>query len=83
MIIYDIDAEEYVHQIGRTGRVGNPGRSTAFFTDDDAASATTIIEARMKVRILTQLTLVSLCRHSGVQLSPFRNGSLQKPRYRN
>jgi ATP-dependent RNA helicase DDX3X len=35
VINYDLpnDIEEYVHRIGRTGRVGNTGRSTSFYTD--------------------------------------------------
>ncbi|PAA66535.1 hypothetical protein BOX15_Mlig034455g1, partial [Macrostomum lignano] len=35
VINYDLpsDIEEYVHRIGRTGRVGNLGRATSFFND--------------------------------------------------
>lgn len=35
VINYDLpnDIEEYVHRIGRTGRVGNIGRATSFFTE--------------------------------------------------
>lgn len=27
------DIEEYVHRIGRTGRMGQPGTATSFFSD--------------------------------------------------
>ncbi|KAJ3054461.1 DEAD-box ATP-dependent RNA helicase, partial [Rhizophlyctis rosea] len=35
VINYDLpgDIDDYVHRIGRTGRAGNVGRATAFFTD--------------------------------------------------
>ena len=35
VINYDLpnDADEYVHRIGRTGRVGNIGLATSFFND--------------------------------------------------
>jgi ATP-dependent RNA helicase DDX3X len=35
VINYDLpnDIDEYVHRIGRTGRVGNVGRATSFYTD--------------------------------------------------
>eukprot|EP01120_Amphizonella_sp_Union-15-10_P011712 TRINITY_DN5033_c0_g1_i2.p1 TRINITY_DN5033_c0_g1~~TRINITY_DN5033_c0_g1_i2.p1 ORF type:complete len:469 (+),score=74.06 TRINITY_DN5033_c0_g1_i2:525-1931(+) len=35
VINYDLpsDIDDYVHRIGRTGRVGNPGLATAFFTE--------------------------------------------------
>ena len=35
VINYDLpnDIDEYVHRIGRTGRVGNLGRATSFFTE--------------------------------------------------
>ncbi len=33
VINYDLpnDIDEYVHRIGRTGRIGNQGQATAFF----------------------------------------------------
>ena len=35
MINFDLPQtiDDYVHRIGRTGRVGNPGRSTSFFDE--------------------------------------------------
>ena len=47
MINYDLpsDAEEYVHRIGRTGRVGNPGKSISFYdAEHDAAIAAKLVE---------------------------------------
>ncbi|CAD6196041.1 unnamed protein product [Caenorhabditis auriculariae] len=37
VINYDLplSVDDYVHRIGRTGRVGNAGRSTSFVTDED------------------------------------------------
>ena len=36
VINYDLpqSIDEYVHRIGRTGRCGNVGKSTSFYTDD-------------------------------------------------
>ncbi|CAJ0575317.1 unnamed protein product, partial [Mesorhabditis spiculigera] len=38
VINYDLpdSKEDYVHRIGRTGRVGNPGRATSFFDQSDS-----------------------------------------------
>lgn len=37
MINFDLpsDVEEYVHRIGRTGRMGNLGLATSFFNDNN------------------------------------------------
>lgn len=57
MINYDLpqQIEEYVHRIGRTGRIGNQGRASAFFErgKDDKL-------ARSLVKILSD---VSFCRN--------------------
>ena len=39
MINYDLptEANEYVHRIGRTGRIGHVGESTSFVDPDDSA----------------------------------------------
>lgn len=47
MINYDLpnDIEEYVHRIGRTGRVGNVGRSISFYDPDrDSDKAGRLVE---------------------------------------
>ncbi|WKX90347.1 hypothetical protein Q1695_009299 [Nippostrongylus brasiliensis] len=41
VVNYDLpgDIDEYVHRIGRTGRCGNTGRATSFFTEKNRALA--------------------------------------------
>jgi ATP-dependent RNA helicase DDX3X len=36
--------DEYVHRIGRTGRVGNVGMSTSFFNDRNRNIARQLVE---------------------------------------
>ena len=53
MINYDLptDSTEYVHRIGRTGRIGNKGRSTSFYdTERDEKLA------RHLVRFLSEVS---------------------------
>lgn len=38
------DVEEYVHRIGRTGRVGNLGLATSFFNDKNRNMAVDLVE---------------------------------------
>ncbi len=55
VINYDLpgDIEEYVHRIGRTGRVGNLGRATSFFTEKNRGLARDLLhllqEAKQEV----------------------------------
>lgn len=51
VINYDLpnNIEEYVHRIGRTGRIGNKGMATAFFQKDRDAHL-----ARALVKVLAQ-----------------------------
>nr|CAH8830309.1 unnamed protein product [Trichobilharzia regenti] len=46
VINYDLpsDIEEYVHRIGRTGRVGNLGQATSFFNDKNRNLARGLVE---------------------------------------
>ena len=47
MINFDLpqDVEEYVHRIGRTGRVGNIGKSISFFDPErDAPNAAKLVQ---------------------------------------
>jgi len=47
VINYDLpsDMEEYVHRIGRTGRVGNVGKSISFYDDNyDTPKAGKLVE---------------------------------------
>ena len=42
------DVEEYVHRIGRTGRVGNLGVATSFFNDKNRNMAVDLVELIME-----------------------------------
>eukprot|EP01117_Protostelium_nocturnum_P013064 TRINITY_DN484_c0_g1_i4.p1 TRINITY_DN484_c0_g1~~TRINITY_DN484_c0_g1_i4.p1 ORF type:complete len:782 (-),score=394.06 TRINITY_DN484_c0_g1_i4:289-2634(-) len=46
VINYDMptDANEYVHRIGRTGRAGKPGQSTAFISEDNMGVVPKLLE---------------------------------------
>ena len=46
------DIEEYVHRIGRTGRIGNKGKATSFFQPGKDERL-----ARSLVKILSEVTL--------------------------
>ena len=48
------DIEEYVHRIGRTGRIGNKGRATSFFQHGKDERL-----ARSLVKVLSEVSLVS------------------------
>jgi ATP-dependent RNA helicase DDX3X len=50
VINYDIptDIDDYVHRIGRTGRAGNIGRSTAFFNYNNRAVAAAMVRINYK-----------------------------------
>lgn len=53
MINYDLPRtrDEYVHRIGRTGRVGNAGRATSFFDEsNDQALAAELVKVLSEVR---------------------------------
>ncbi|KAI3632392.1 hypothetical protein MIR68_009498 [Amoeboaphelidium protococcarum] len=45
VVIFDMpkNLEDYVHRIGRTGRAGNTGMATAFFTNNDASLASDLM----------------------------------------
>lgn len=52
VINYDlpIDMEEYVHRIGRTGRVGNIGKSISFYDEKyDSQKAGKLVELLVAV----------------------------------
>ncbi len=56
VINYDLpnSIDEYVHRIGRTGRIGNQGKATAFFDMNKDGSL-----ARSLVKVLADVSLVS------------------------
>ncbi|OQR73481.1 ATP-dependent RNA helicase vasa [Tropilaelaps mercedesae] len=39
------DIDDYVHRVGRTGRVGQPGKAIAFYTSADAMLAPNLVDA--------------------------------------
>lgn len=56
VINYDLpgDIEEYVHRIGRTGRVGNTGKSISFFdVDKDGENGGKLAEKLVQVSGIT------------------------------
>ena len=57
VINYDLpnNIEEYVHRIGRTGRIGNKGQATAFFQKDRDLAL-----ARGLVKVLSDVSSISL-----------------------
>ena len=54
VVNYDLPTsiEEYVHRIGRTGRIGNKGLATAFFQSDRDTSL-----ARSLVKVLSEVSV--------------------------
>lgn len=57
VVNYDLPGtiEEYVHRIGRTGRIGNKGLATAFFQSDKDSSL-----ARSLVKVLSDVSSVTI-----------------------
>ena len=53
VVNYDLpnNIEEYVHRIGRTGRIGNQGLATAFFNKDKDAPL-----ARALIKVLSDVS---------------------------
>ncbi|KAL8459752.1 hypothetical protein ACS0TY_031612 [Phlomoides rotata] len=43
------DIDDYVHRIGRTGRAGNSGLATAFFSDNNTSLADLMQESNQEV----------------------------------
>ena len=58
VINYDLpkEIEEYVHRIGRTGRIGNKGKATSFFQSDKDGSI-----ARALVKVLGDVSKKKFC----------------------
>lgn len=44
------DVEEYVHRIGRTGRMGNLGVATSFFNDTNRGLARELVELLVEAK---------------------------------
>jgi len=62
VINYDLpsDIEEYVHRIGRTGRVGNLGKATSFFNEKNRNLAGDLIERLEEVHQIVPPWLKSI-----------------------
>lgn len=55
MVNFDLPKtiEEYVHRIGRTGRLGNAGKAVSFFDPDvDGSIASELIRILQQVRFI-------------------------------
>ena len=52
MVNFDLpsDIEEYVHRIGRTGRVGNLGLATSFFNDKNSNVAKDLLDVLVEAK---------------------------------
>ena len=52
MVNFDLpgDIEEYVHRIGRTGRVGNLGLATSFFNDKNRNVAKDLVDILVEAK---------------------------------
>jgi ATP-dependent RNA helicase DDX3X len=61
VILYDLpsDIESYVHRIGRTGRAGKKGLSTAFYSPGRDTRLADVLVTMLKVVLLPLL-----CRHA-------------------
>ena len=60
VVNYDLPSniEEYVHRIGRTGRIGNKGLATAFFqADKDSSLARSLVKVLSDVSSGKKLTM--------------------------
>lgn len=44
------DVEEYVHRIGRTGRMGNLGVATSFFNDNNRGLSRDLVELLVEAK---------------------------------
>lgn len=44
------DVEEYVHRIGRTGRMGNTGKATSFFNDKNRSLVRDLVELLVETK---------------------------------
>jgi probable ATP-dependent RNA helicase DDX4 len=79
VVNYDLpsDIDEYVHRIGRTGRVGNTGQATSFYDrgkDGGLASALLVILAEAQ-QVAAVLPLSPLSRSSPTGWRPRRGGT--------
>jgi probable ATP-dependent RNA helicase DDX4 len=63
VVNYDLpkSVDEYVHRIGRTGRVGNRGKATSFYDPEvDAPLAKDLLKILQQVRKINIVVLLSI-----------------------
>eukprot|EP01126_Amoeba_proteus_P056047 TRINITY_DN6_c0_g1_i11.p1 TRINITY_DN6_c0_g1~~TRINITY_DN6_c0_g1_i11.p1 ORF type:complete len:136 (-),score=12.43 TRINITY_DN6_c0_g1_i11:181-588(-) len=70
VINYDVptNIDSYVHKIGRTGRAGNVGKATPYFTDDNKGIAKTVVSCCVKQNKVFLIGWINLHLSSGVQI---------------
>ena len=78
VINYDLPSsiEEYVHRIGRTGRIGNQGMATAFFQSNRDAPL-----ARSLVKVLADVSQAPTCHHTTPSLHTPSQASQDVPEF--
>ena len=75
------DIEEYVHRIGRTGRVGNLGLATSFFNDKNRNMALDLIELLNEANQETADWLVAISKEVQNEQRSNRGGRPQGKRW--
>ena len=85
VINYDLpsDIDDYVHRIGRTGRAGNVGISTAFFNRGNRNVVRDLIELLREANQEIPNWLVSIARESSFGSSRGRGGGRGRPQRAN
>jgi len=76
VVNYDLpsDVDDYVHRIGRTGRAGNTGRSTAFFNRGNKNIARDLIELLREAKQEVPDWLDAVAQEGGFGFSSGRGG---------
>lgn len=69
------DMDDYVHRIGRTGRAGNLGKATTFFTDKNRGSARDLVKILEDAKQEIPSWLVSMANTSSASSLTSRYGS--------
>ncbi len=61
--------EDYIHRIGRSGRAGQPGLATTYFTEDDAKHAYQLVKILTDAKQLIDPKLEEYSRQFGRKYS--------------
>jgi len=73
------DIEEYVHRIGRTGRVGNLGLATSFFNDKNRNMAVDVVELIQETNQELPDWLLNISREVQAEQNRGRGGGYGRP----